>query len=180
MGLLAAVNRRTAAHTRKVSPWCDVTYIGDRSEGSVGRLYRKPGDPLVPLEVSMMLDGIDLTETVRRLMSQGMWTKDDDEQANRASQATGRSCWAPSQGGSHNASGRRSNTNSRSLGDFKTWQAAGPAGRLGRPLRSARHQGCPRQRSTAIAACPTGRTTRRAADPVNLVRREIHGVDLAD
>jgi hypothetical protein len=43
MGLLAAVNRRTAAaHTRKVSPWCDVTYIGDRTEGAVSRLYRKP------------------------------------------------------------------------------------------------------------------------------------------
>jgi hypothetical protein len=82
MGLLAEVNRRTAAHTMTVSPWCDVTYIGDRSEGSVGRLYRKPGEPPVPLEVSVMLDGIDLTETAR-LVSQGTWTKDQEEQATR-------------------------------------------------------------------------------------------------
>jgi hypothetical protein len=68
MGLLAAVNRRTAAHTRKVSPWCDVTYIGDRTEGAVSRLYRKPDDPPVPVEVSVMLDGIDLTETAQLLL----------------------------------------------------------------------------------------------------------------
>ncbi len=40
--------------------------------------------------------------------------------------------------------------------------AAGPAERPGRPLRSARHQGNPRRRSTATAACPRGRTIGRS------------------
>jgi hypothetical protein len=82
MGLLAAVNRRTAARTKKVSPWSDVTYIGDRSEGAVARLFSKPGDPPIPIAVNVMLDGIDVSE-VGQLMSKGSWTKDEEDRATR-------------------------------------------------------------------------------------------------
>lgn len=86
-GLLAAVNRRTAARSRnRVSPWCDVTYILTGQEAAVTRSYRKPGDPPIPMELNVMLDGIDGSELallMRRFPPGTPIPKDQEEQATR-------------------------------------------------------------------------------------------------
>ena len=85
--LLAAINRRTAKKTNGgVSPWCDVTFISVEREGAICQLFREPGDPPVPVELNLMLDGIDTTEIARLMMSVPpgtLWPKDEEEQATR-------------------------------------------------------------------------------------------------
>jgi hypothetical protein len=87
--LLAAINRRTAGRSKgRVSPWSDVTYLLADQESAVGRLYRKPGDPPVPIELNAVVDGIDGTEIallMRRFPPGTPIPKDEEEQATRRS-----------------------------------------------------------------------------------------------
>ncbi|MDX6389529.1 MAG: hypothetical protein QOJ73_592 [Streptosporangiaceae bacterium] len=87
LGLLAKVNRRTAERARNtVSPWCEVTYLKTGDEAAIGRYFREPGDPPVPIEVNVMLDGIDLSEMVRPMLKNGRfagWPKEEEERATR-------------------------------------------------------------------------------------------------
>jgi hypothetical protein len=88
-GLLAAINRRTAARSKnRVSPWCEVTYLLANQEGAVGRLFREPGDPPSPIELSVVMDGLDGTELTLLMRKYPPGTpipKDEEEQAARRS-----------------------------------------------------------------------------------------------
>lgn len=77
LGLLAAVNRRTAERDprKTVSPWCQVTYLRAESEGAIGRSFHEPGDPPVPIELNVVLDGIDMTEISRLMLKMAFLCK---------------------------------------------------------------------------------------------------------
>jgi hypothetical protein len=64
LGLLAAVNRRTAKRDPKksVSPWCSASYISHNEEGSHQKNFSNPGEPKGPLYIESLLAGLDLHE----------------------------------------------------------------------------------------------------------------------
>jgi hypothetical protein len=73
-----------------------VTYLLANKDGAVGQLFRKPGDPPTPIELSVALDGIDGTEVARLMRKYPPGTpipKDEEEQAARRS-VEGRHCEA--------------------------------------------------------------------------------------
>jgi hypothetical protein len=72
LGLLAAVNRRTAdlVPDKSVSPWCDATYFSVESEGAKGRAFYKPGDPPAELNIEMLIAGVDGGELLRGMLDQ--------------------------------------------------------------------------------------------------------------
>jgi hypothetical protein len=66
MRLLATVNRRIAARDKSVSPFCHVSFIPSQGEGSLSHVFIEKGES-VPFEMPVLLFGIDLTGTARRL-----------------------------------------------------------------------------------------------------------------
>jgi hypothetical protein len=68
MKLLAIVNRRIAAKNASVSPFCNVSFINsDGRFEPVSRSFVEAGEA-VPLEMSMLLGGIDLTAITERVI----------------------------------------------------------------------------------------------------------------
>ena len=85
MGLLAAVNRRTAARVpdKSVSPWCHVTSVGVDGEATVGRSFHGPGEP-APVMIDTVVSGLDFTEVLRLVRTPGVpWSKEEEAQALR-------------------------------------------------------------------------------------------------
>jgi hypothetical protein len=71
LGLLAAVNRRTAAgkkSMKSVSPWCSASYISHDEEGSHQKNFSNPGEPKGPLYIESLLSGLDLHELSKPLI----------------------------------------------------------------------------------------------------------------
>lgn len=68
MKLLAVINRRVAAKDKRVSPFCNVSFInaGDRF-GPVSHSFTERGES-VPFEMPMLLTGIDVTDFMRDFM----------------------------------------------------------------------------------------------------------------
>jgi hypothetical protein len=65
-----------------------VTYLLAKKEGAVGRLFREPGDPPSPIELSVVIAGIDGTELallMRKYPPGAPIPKDEEEQATRRS-----------------------------------------------------------------------------------------------
>lgn len=64
LGLLAAVNRRTAANLKKktVSPWCAASFLAKGKDGMHTKHFGKPGEPDGPPGIPMLLGGIDAYE----------------------------------------------------------------------------------------------------------------------
>jgi hypothetical protein len=65
LGLLAAVNRRTAQHTESVSPWCFVTYLSTDSDGAHGKSFSNPGEPTKGPGIETLIGGIDAFELTK-------------------------------------------------------------------------------------------------------------------
>jgi hypothetical protein len=70
LGLLAAVNRRTAKRDSKksVSPWCSASYISHNEEGSHQKNFSNPREPRGPLYIESLLSGLDLHELSKPLI----------------------------------------------------------------------------------------------------------------
>jgi hypothetical protein len=73
LGLLAAVNRRTANALAKrgqesVSPWCSASYISQDEEGSHSKNFSNPGEPKGPQYIESLLAGIDLHDLSKPLI----------------------------------------------------------------------------------------------------------------
>lgn len=64
LGLLAAVNRRTADNLKKktVSPWCEASFLAEGKDGVHTRHFGKPGEPVAPLGIQLLSEGIDVFE----------------------------------------------------------------------------------------------------------------------
>lgn len=73
LGLLAAVNRRTADNLKKksVSPWCAASFLAEGKDGVHTKHFGKPGEPTRPSGAPMLVGGIDLFETTS-VMAQHM------------------------------------------------------------------------------------------------------------
>jgi hypothetical protein len=69
LGLLAAVNRRTASRVpdKSVSPSCHVSYLSVDSPSGQGRSFVDPGESSSTFKLQVVLAGIDLTETTHLL-----------------------------------------------------------------------------------------------------------------
>jgi hypothetical protein len=67
LGLLAAVNRRTAQNMKKktVSPWCEASFLASGTEGVHTRHFSEPGEPDGPVGIPLLVDGIDAFEVSR-------------------------------------------------------------------------------------------------------------------
>lgn len=73
LGLLAAVNRRTANTLAKkgqksVSPWCSASYISHNEEGSHQKNFSNPREPKGPQYIESLLAGLDLHELSKPLI----------------------------------------------------------------------------------------------------------------
>ena len=64
LGLLAAVNRRTAEreHSREVSPWCQVSYATHENETVTTRLAGERGQIEEGMPIPIVLNSADMTE----------------------------------------------------------------------------------------------------------------------
>jgi hypothetical protein len=68
LGLLAAVNRRTAKRVKTVSPWCEAGYVSVDSETAHGQTFAEPGEPQALTGLHMIMAGIDAYEMTARLV----------------------------------------------------------------------------------------------------------------
>jgi hypothetical protein len=64
LGLLAAVNRRTAENMKKktVSPWCAASFLAKGKDGVHTKHFGEPGEPAAPPGIPFLLGGIDAFE----------------------------------------------------------------------------------------------------------------------
>ena len=66
MGLLAAVNRRTASRDSAVSPFCHVCYVNaDDTTPPQDRVYTNPGEAPIPFSMPFLLFGLDVHDMMR-------------------------------------------------------------------------------------------------------------------
>jgi hypothetical protein len=72
LGLLAAVNRRTAQNMRKktVSPWCSASFLARGTDGVYTKHFVKPGEPAGPPGLPLLFGGIDGFEMTSLLQQQ--------------------------------------------------------------------------------------------------------------
>lgn len=68
LGLLAAINRRVAAKTTTVSPWCHASFACVEQDGVQSNVYRRHDEPEVTGGMDVVLFGIDMAETAKSLM----------------------------------------------------------------------------------------------------------------
>ena len=76
LGLLAAVNRRTAKRTKTVSPWCQASFLGNDRQGAFAKRFARYDEPTGPVGTETIIAGIDLSEVSKIMMehSQRMMT----------------------------------------------------------------------------------------------------------
>ena len=69
LGLLAAVNRRTAKNMKPktVSPWCEVSFLAKDKDGVHTKHFAEPGEPAAPPGMPLLIGGVDAFEMTREL-----------------------------------------------------------------------------------------------------------------